>query len=364
MSFTTIHGQSVFSALTSGLSDVKPVVAYLSLTGYRGGRMKNAVIHSTGSYVPETVVTNEELTQFSPEARNMIKVKTGVTARRHAAESACTSDLAILAARFCLQKIDFPPENVEGIVVSTSSPDRMQPATATRVQHELGAKNAFAFDMNSVCSGGSFGVVLADSLIRSGNYETILFVASEMYSKILNPRDFSTYPFFGDGAGAVLFRAESADSRGVLRSSLATDGGGRDVICVPGGGTMLPYEKMTSPRSAYFRMKGAEVLAFSIDKGPKVILKLLGEAGVDAADVKCFICHQANINILEKISERIGVPMDRFFVNLDRYGNTASASVLIALDEAISQGVVARGDLVVLATFGGGLSWGANLIRL
>jgi len=326
--------------------------------------MRNAVIHSTGSYLPETVVPNEALDQFSQEARNMIKEKTGVMARRHALASECTSDLAIRAARSCLQKTDFPPEDIEGIMVSTSSPDRMQPATATRVQHEIGAKNAFAFDINSVCSGGAFGIVLVDSLIRSGNYKTILFVASEMYSKILNPRDFSTYPFFGDGAGAVLFRAEATDSRGILHSCIATDGEGRDVICVPGGGTMLPYEKMTNPRSAYFRMKGEEVLAFSIDKGPKIIFKLLDEAEVDPADVKCFICHQANINILQKISGRIGVPMERFFVNLDRYGNTASASVLIALDEAISQGVLTRGDLLVIAAFGGGLSWGANLIRI
>lgn len=126
---------------------------------------------------------------------------------------------------------------------------------------------------------------------------------------------------------------------------------------------MLPYEKMTDSRSAYFRMKGDEVLKFSVDKGPKVIIKVLREAGVDAARIKCFICHQANINILKKISEKIGVPMDRFFVNLDRYGNTASASVLIALDEAIDGGILERGDLLVIATFGGGLSWGANLIR-
>lgn len=326
--------------------------------------MLNAVIHSTGSYVPDAVVPNEDLTQFSPEARNMIKEKTGVLARRHAPESACTSDLAIQAGRICLQKADFPVENINGIVVSTSSPDRMQPATATRVQYELGAGNAFAFDMNSVCSGGSFGMAVVDSLIRSGQCRTVLFIASEMYSKILNPKDFSTYPFFGDGAGAVLFRAEQTDSRGILRSCLGTDGGGREVICVPGGGTMLPYERMTSPRSAYFRMKGDEVLNFSIDKGPKVILKVLREAGVDPDDVTCFICHQANINIIKRISGQIGVPMDKFFVNLDRYGNTASASVLIALDEAISRGVLEKGDLAVVATFGGGLSWGANLIRI
>ncbi len=326
--------------------------------------MQRAGILSTGSFLPDRVISNEDLSQFSPEARKLIAEKTGVRTRRHAAESECTSDLAIAAARRCLQKVEFSPDNIEGILLSTSSPDRMQPATATRVQNELGARNAFAFDINSVCSGGSFGIAVVDSLIRSGNYRTILFIAAEMYSKILNSKDFSTYPFFGDGAGAILFQAEPDGARGVLHSCLGTDGSGNDTICVPGGGTMMPFEKMPGPRSAFFRMKGEEVFAFTMDKGPKIILRLLEEAGVAADDVKCFICHQANINILHGIAGLLGIPRERFFVNLDRYGNTASASVLIALDEAISQGCLVQGDLVVIATFGGGLSWGANLIRL
>jgi 3-oxoacyl-[acyl-carrier-protein] synthase-3 len=326
--------------------------------------MQRAGILSTGSFLPDRVISNEDLSQFSPEARKLIAEKTGVRTRRHAAESECTSDLAIAAARRCLQKVEFSPDNIEGILLSTSSPDRMQPATATRVQNELGARNAFAFDINSVCSGGSFGIAVVDSLIQSGNYRTILFIAAEMYSKILNSKDFSTYPFFGDGAGAILFQAEPDSARGVLHSCLGTDGSGNDTICVPGGGTMMPFEKMPGPRSAFFRMKGEEVFAFTMDKGPKIILRLLEEAGVAADDVKCFICHQANINILHGIAGLLGIPRERFFVNLDRYGNTASASVLIALDEAISQGCLVQGDLVVIATFGGGLSWGANLIRL
>jgi 3-oxoacyl-[acyl-carrier-protein] synthase-3 len=326
--------------------------------------MKRSRILSTGSFLPEKIIANDALTQFSPEARKLIAEKTGVQTRRHAAEAECTSDLAVSAARNCLQKIDFPPENVQGIVLSTSSPDRMQPATATRVQHELGAENAFAFDINSVCSGSSFGITVVDSLIQSGKFKTILLVAAEMYSKILHVKDFSTYPFFGDGAGAVLFQAEPGCSAGVLHSCLGTDGSKCDTICVPGGGTMLPFEKMPGPRSAYFRMKGEEVFAFTMDKGPKIIRRLLEEAGVAPEEVKCFICHQANINILQGIAGLLGIPKERFFVNLDRYGNTASASVLIALDEAISGGRLVQGDLAVIATFGGGLSWGANLIRI
>ena len=326
--------------------------------------MKRSHILSTGSFLPEKIISNEDLTQFSPEARKLIAEKTGVQTRRHAGEAECTSDLAIAAARKCLQKIDFPPEDIQGIVLSTSSPDRMQPATATRVQHELGARNAFAFDINSVCSGGSFGITVVDSLIQSGKFNSILLIASEMYSKILNSKDFSTYPFFGDGAGAVLFQADTGCSRGVLHSCLGTDGSRSDTICVPGGGTMLPFDKMPGPRSACFRMRGEEVFAFTMDKGPKIIRRLLEEAGVAMEEVKCFIGHQANINILHGIAGLLEIPREKFFVNLDRYGNTASASVLIALDEAIDQGRLVQGDLVVIATFGGGLSWGANLIRM
>ena len=325
--------------------------------------MVRAVIFSTGSFLPEKIVANESLAQLSREAQQLIAVKPGVLTRRHAADTECTSDLAVRAARNCLEKVQFPPEDIEGIILSTSSPDRVQPATATRVQHELGASRAFALDINSVCSGSTFGIAIADSLIKSRAYGNILLVAAEMYSKILNPKDFSTYPFFGDGAGAILFTAGEGD-RGVLHSRLATDGSRSDTICVPGGGTMMPYERMPSPRSAYFRMKGEEVFAFTVDKGPKIIVQLLAEAGLPLQDIQCFVCHQANINILRRIADILGVPFGRFFVNLYRYGNTASASVLIALDEALAEGVIGQDDLIVTAAFGGGLSWGANLLRI
>ena len=209
--------------------------------------MQRAHILSTGSFLPDRIISNEDLTQFSPEARKLIAEKTGVQTRRHANESECTSDLAIAAARRCLQKVDFPPENLQGIVLSTSSPDRMQPATATRVQHVLGAGNAFAFDINSVCSGSSFGITVVDSLIQSGKFKTILLIASEMYSKILNSKDFSTYPFFGDGSGAVLFQAQPGCSGGILHSCLGTDGSKSDTICVPGGGDDAALRKNARP---------------------------------------------------------------------------------------------------------------------
>jgi 3-oxoacyl-[acyl-carrier-protein] synthase-3 len=326
--------------------------------------MSNATILSTGSYLPDCVVLNEELTQFPETSIPRIAQKTGVLSRRRAAEEQCTSDLGALAARTCLEKAGFPIDRVEGIIVSTSSPDRVQPPTATRIQAQLGADDAFAFDMNSVCSGSTYGICLANSMIKSGQYKTILLVAAEMYSRILNKKDFSTYPYFGDGAGAILFGADGDSQRGVLYSRLKSDGSKCEVVGVPGGGTMLPFEKMTDPTLACLKMNGRAVLEFACDKGAEVIQELLDDMGVSIDEIKCILPHQANINIIRAIAERIGAPREKFFVNLDRYGNTASASVLIALDEAISAGVVSRGDLVITVAFGGGLSWGANLIRI
>lgn len=324
--------------------------------------MHNTVIQATGSFVPQHAVHNDDLNQFSESARLLISQKTGVFCRRHIEAGQCTSDLALQAAKRCLDRIGFPAHKLEAIVVSTSSPDRIQPATATRLQYLLGATNAFAFDINSVCSGSTYGIALADAMIRSGICANLLFVAAEVYSKILNPQDFSTYPYFGDGAGAMLFSANGAKN-GILHSILGTQGGGNDVVCVPGGGTMMPFSCISDSKAAYFRMKGRDVFTFAVAKGTEAIAQLLDKAGLAAEKIKCFICHQANVNIILKIAEQLKIDAERFYMNLFRYGNTASASVLIALDEALTCGIIEPGDLVVTAAFGGGLSWGANLIR-
>ncbi len=326
--------------------------------------MRRSAIGSTGSYLPERVIQNEDLTQFPADAIPLIGEKTGVFARRFAGEGECTSDLASRAALACLGRISFPPGQVEAILLSTSSPDRMQPATATRVQHLIGAQKAFAFDINSVCSGSVYGIALADAMIKSGSCSNVLLIASEVYSKIMNPKDFSTYPFFGDGAGAILFQADRDASRGVLHSCLKSDGSGCDMIGVRAGGTMLPYEKIKNFRLALFSMRGIDVFNFAVDRGAEIIMQTAGEAGVSLQEIRCFVCHQANTHIIQRISERLDLPTSLFFENLHRYGNTASASVLISLDEVLSGGVASKGDLVMTLAFGGGLSWGANLIRI
>lgn len=324
----------------------------------------STIIASTGRYLPEKVVANHDLRQFPPQAISMIAGKTGVLARRVAAPEDCTSDLAARAAHECLAKSHFDPLQIQGIILATSSPDRMQPATAARVQYLIGAKNAFALDINSVCSGSSFGIALADGFIRSGQAEHILLVAAEIYSRILNPKDYATFPFFGDGAGAILLQKGNRSEGGVLRSLLQTDGSGHDMICVPGGGTQLPFSQITNPRSAFFRMRGPDVFSFAVEKIPNAIQTIVTSAGFSLNDIACFICHQANINIIHQIAAQLKVPIDRFFINLEKYGNTAGASVLIALDEALDKQIIKAGERVVTVAFGGGLSWGANLIQI
>lgn len=324
--------------------------------------MKNTIISATASYLPENVVLNEQLTQFPAASRPRIASKTGVLSRRIAPEDSCTSDLAIEAGRACLKKANFPPEKVQGLVLSTSSPDCMQPATAARAQTGLGVPQAFAFDMNSVCSGSTFGICMADALIRSGRFENILFIAAEMYSKILNPNDFSTAPYFGDGAGAILFQAGGTD-KGVLHSCLGTDGHMNGELGVFGGGTLNPFSRLSNPNAIYFKMNGRAIKEFALRRGPEIIRRLASETGITLGEVDCFVCHQANVNILKELAAILNVPFEKFFVNLDRYGNTASASVIIALDEAIEAGMIRKGSLVITVAFGGGLSYGANLIR-
>ena len=179
----------------------------------------------------------------------------------------------------------------------------------------------------------------------------------------MNPKDFSTFPYFGDGSGAILFTAGKED-QGVLDSLLFTDGSKHDTICIPGGGTMLPFKQIQDTKAAYFQMKGREVYDFAVSKGTEVIARLLEKKHVSTDAIKCFICHQANVNIIIKIAENIGVSEDKFYMNMFRYGNMASASVPIALNEAVEKKIIGTGDLIVTAAFGGGLSWGANLIQL
>jgi 3-oxoacyl-[acyl-carrier-protein] synthase-3 len=321
-------------------------------------------ILATGAYLPERVVPNEALTQFPAATLPMIAEKTGISARRYAAPDQFTSDLGANAARQCLERAGVPALDVDAILLATSSPDRVQPATATRVQNLLGARNAYAFDVNSVCSGALFALNMADAIVRTGGAKRVLVIASELYSRtLLNPRDFATCAVLGDGAGALLV-GPGESGRGILGSRLHSDGSGADLIQVPAGGTMLPYSKMERAQDQYFLMRGRDVHDFAGTQGVAVVEELLAEHGIDRKDVAFVVPHQANITVLHAIAEKLSMPFSKFAVTLDRYGNTAAASVLIAFDDLITSGRAKPGDLIVLVAFGGGLSWAATLIRL
>lgn len=308
-----------------------------------------AWIAATGSYLPVRIVRNDEFDQFPPNSLRLIESKTGIRERRFAADDQLNSDLAHEAAKACLDQAGIEPSDIDGVIVATSSPDRMQPATATRVQHLIGARRAWAFDVNSVCSGAVFALATANAMVQSLMARNILVVASEVYSRITNPRDFSTYPYFGDGAGAALVTSTSSRWR-VGASVLASDGSGSEKIQVPNGGK--------------FTMVGKDVYEFAISKGPQILAELVRAERISADTIAGVICHQANVNILREIASRSGISFERFFVNLDRYGNTAAASVLIALDEFLAEARPTSGSRVLLAAFGGGLSWGGISISV
>ena len=323
--------------------------------------MPSSII-STGRYLPEREVKNEELKQFPPNSIGLIGQKTGILTRRHAAPGQFTSDMAFLSAKTCLGKVNCDPGSLDAVIVATSSPDRIQPATAARVQDLLGASNAFAFDVNSVCSGGLYALAIADSLITAGKCRNVLVIASELYSRFLNPSDFSTYPYFGDGAGSILVGANNGKHE-IIDTMLRTDGTGFDLIHIPAGGSMLPAHAVTNQKDWYFTMTGKEVFAFAVKRAPEIIKAILDRNNIGQSQVSAVIAHQANMNIIREISSLSGIPLERFFVNLDRYGNTAGASVHIALDEYLETAGTGAEGYIVLCAFGGGLSWGAAIIK-
>lgn len=318
-------------------------------------------ITSCARYLPEKCVSNDDLEQFPENARKLIAIKTGINQRRFAAPGQNTSDLALGAARKCLEQSGTAPEELDAIILATSSPDFILPATAARLQGMLEAVNAFALDINAVCSGALYAIHLGQSLIKSGNARKVLVVAAELYSRFLNPKDFSTFPYFGDGAGAILLESSQGEDC-FIAAKLQTDGKGFETIIIPGGGSVAPAPMLTDPEDAYFHMQGKEVFEFAVEKGSRSIQHVLKAARLEPSEIDHFVVHQANVNILKRIAEQCGISMDKFPIVLDRYGNTAGASVLITLSEIYSTGEV--GKTIALTAMGGGLSWGTMVVRI
>lgn len=328
-----------------------------------GEKMPFSQVIATGGYVPTQIIANSHFEYLVEDAEEWIRSRTGIRERRFAAETESTADLATEAAMDALRKGGIDPLSIDCIIVATSTPDMILPATACMVQKNIGAANAFAFDMNAVCSSFIYGVETADNFIRSGKYQRVLVIGADTYSKILDMQDKTTCPLFGDGAGALLLES-TPEKKGILQSIIKSDGKGWDLIQVPSSGSRKPITAETiAAKENTFKMAGKSVFIFATDVIPQIIEEVTSKAGIRADQLDYIIPHQANVRIIDFISKKTGIAKDRFLLNLDRYGNTAAASVGLALDENVSNGIIKPGHLVLIMGFGGGLSWGGILIQ-
>ena len=324
--------------------------------------MLRSAIIGTGAYLPEKVLTNDDLAEIVDTSDEWIRTRTGIRQRHIAADGELTSDLAVHAARNALADAGLCPADIDMILVATTTPDRTFPATAATVQEKLGITHGGpAFDVQAVCSGFLYGLATADAFIRSGQARTVLLIGAETFSRILDWQDRGTCVLFGDGAGAVIMRAEEGrgdlSDRGVLATRLHADGRYADLLYVDGGPS-------AGESCGKVRMKGREVFRHAVVKLAEVTREVLDDAGARPEDIALMVPHQANIRILEATAKKLGLPPEKVHVTVDRHGNTSAASVPLALDDARRSGRLHPGDLVLLEAMGGGFTWGASLVRL
>ena len=326
--------------------------------------MASVGIVGIGSYVPPREMSNDDWAQIVETSDEWITTKTGMKKRRIADPDISTSDLAVEACKIAIEDAGLKTSDIDLLILATSSPDVPLSSTAGIVQDKLGCTECAAFDINAVCAGWVHALDVGSRYAGTPGYENVLVVGSEIYSRILNWEDRATCVLFGDGAGAAVISEVEGD-RGVLGSWLMSDGSGSSVIEIPAGGvrTPIPSEGFVDGMQ-YFHMDGRAVWNFAIEAFPEAVRMVLEKVGRTLDEVDLIIPHQANINIIEAGMENLGLPMSKTFTNLHKYGNTAGASVPLALREAIDEGIVGPGSLVVTAAFGGGLAWGANAIVL
>ncbi|HEX4414896.1 MAG TPA: beta-ketoacyl-ACP synthase III [Lacipirellulaceae bacterium] len=320
-------------------------------------------IIGTGSYLPEKVLTNQELEKMVETSDEWIVTRTGISERRIAAEGEHTSDLAAKAAQSALENAGISAEEIDLILVATVTPDMFFPSTACFVQAKIGAKNAACFDVSAACSGFLYAIEIAQQFITSHTYDTILVVGADKLSSIIDWTDRNTCVLFGDGAGAAVLRHRGG-GHGVISTFMASDGGLSDILYIPGGGSRFPINKENADtRLNCIKMNGKETYKHAVISMLDATHKVLADANLDPEDLACVIPHQANLRIIEAIADRMKLPIERFVVNLDRYGNTSAAAVAIALDEANRTGRMKVGDYVLLVVFGGGLTWASSVIQ-
>jgi 3-oxoacyl-[acyl-carrier-protein] synthase III len=326
--------------------------------------MSRARIAGWGKALPSRVLTNAELEGMVDTSDEWIRTRTGIRERRIAGPDESTFTLAVEAGRKALAVARVAPVEVDLVVVCTFSPEfGGMPSTASLVQDALGASRAGAFDLNAACSGFIYGLALAQGLITSGMQRTVLVIGAETMSRLLDWGDRSTCVLFGDGAGAVLLRAGEGPD-GLLSSVLGSDGSGGELLWIPGGGSRQPASAESVEAAQHFiRMNGKEVYRFAVSAAPRASRQAVQQAGLSMEEIDLFVPHQANVRIILSAAGALGIPPERTFVNVDRYGNTSAASIPIALCEAVEEGRVRPGAHVLLAGFGGGLTWGASVLR-
>jgi 3-oxoacyl-[acyl-carrier-protein] synthase-3 len=328
-------------------------------------------ILGTGKAVPHKVVTNDDLAKIVETSDAWITERTGIRERRFLEEGRVTSDLCAEAALGACKAAELDPSQLDCIIVCTVTPDSPLPATAVTVQQKIGAKCP-AFDMAAACAGFVYGLAMADAFIRAGSMKRVLVIGVEVLSRIVDMADRNTCILFGDGAGAAVLGGvegptdrKDRGARGVLSTHIYADGAQAHLLNVPAGGTAIPLTAETIDRREQFiKMQGKAVFTHAVKNISRASLTALEHNGYSAGDVDIVVAHQANLHILEAVSDRCGIPLDKFFLNIHKYGNTSSASIPIALDEAVQSGRVKAGDLVLMAALGAGFSWGSALVRM
>ena len=324
---------------------------------------KSIGIKGLGYYVPENVMTNFDFEKIIDTSDEWIRTRTGIEERRFAAPEQATSDLCIEAAKKALEKANMTVEDLDMILVATCTPDYLVQATACLVQNKLGAKGIPCFDLNAACSGFIYGVTVAGGMIRGGVYKNILVIGAETLSRIIDMQDRNTCILFGDGAAAAVI-GEVEEGYGILSTYLGAEGEDDDILRTPAGGTKKPNTSATiENRENFVKMKGQDVFKFAVHALPSATKKALKIADVKSEELSMIFPHQANIRIIESASKRIHVPIEKFYMNLQKYGNTSSASVGLALGEALDKGLVKKGDMIALTGFGAGLTYGSIIMK-
>jgi 3-oxoacyl-[acyl-carrier-protein] synthase-3 len=322
-----------------------------------------ASIIGTGSYAPDRVMTNAELEKLVETSDEWIQSRTGIRERRIAGPEMTTSEMAARASLAAIENAGIKAEEIDLIICATVTPDMFFPNTACFVQTKIGAPKAVCFDISAACSGFLFGVETARQFIASGTYKTVLVIGADKLSSIVDWTDRNTCVLFGDGAGAAILQHREG-SLGVMATRMGSNGKLAEILYIPGGGSAHPAGCPTSAENPVtIRMNGRETYKHAVTAMVEASQQVLADAGVSASEIACFIPHQANLRIIEAIAGRLDVSMERFMINLDRYGNTSAAAVAIALDEANRTNRFKRGEKILMVVFGGGLTWASTVVE-